>query len=521
MKSELKFPNRISYKLVRTSVILAFGIGLFMSMLQLIWDYRIEQETIDHTIQRILEVAEPPASRAVHILDEDLAQEVVVGLLQYDFVVEARIIDDLNIHLATMNKEAIVSATRWITKGIAEEYVEYSIPLTSSELQSSQPGRLVILVDFDAALEGFFDRTTFVMIAGFIRNILLVLALLIAFYWMLTRPLVELAEDIGELEPSDRDGHLVKVPDHHENDELGIVAERVNSFILSIRNLLEIRKKNEEDLLKSKQDLENRAIALQEEISEREKAQEEALEAKEAAELANRTKSEFLANMSHELRTPLNAVIGFSSIMKDEMFGPVSNDKYLEYCHDIHGASSHLLEVINDILDVSKIEVGEFKLSVDNINTSELLDGCLRTMSTTFERRGQVIVKELPEPAVMLLADSVRVKQILFNLLTNASKFTSAGGTISSKIEILAGNRVAISIQDTGVGIPAKELSNVLDPFVQVDNAFSKTHDGVGLGLSLCRSLMQMHEGELLLESEEGIGTKVTIIFPSSRTLEA
>ena len=298
-----------------------------------------------------------------------------------------------------------------------------------------------------------------------------------------------------------------------------MIAGQVNGFITSIRRLLEIRQQNEQELVKSKVDLEKRAVALQEEVRQREKAEEEALGAKEAAELANRSKSEFLANMSHELRTPLNAVIGFSSIMKDEMFGSIENQKYLEYSDDIHVASSHLLEVINDILDVSKIEVGEFKLADDDVSVNELVESCIRTMSTTFERRGQKAVNELPETSPILRADHVRIKQVLFNLLTNSSKFTPAGGQITTAVSVSTEGQISISVSDTGIGIPEKDLERVLEPFTQVDNAFSRTHDGVGLGLSLCRSLMQMHDGILILESEEGVGTKVSISFPKERSL--
>ena len=207
-KLGIDFPKRISYKLARTSVILAFAIGLLLSFVQLIWDYRIERHALDHTIQRILEVSQPPAARSVHILDDDLALEVVTGLLQYDFVVEARIFDDLNIELAGLQKEELPSRTRWITKHITTEYLEYSISLSNTDFQSDQPGLLHVIVDSDAALADFIDRTTFLFLMGFVRNMLLVIALLVAFYWMLTRPLVELVEDIGSLEPKDMDGGI-------------------------------------------------------------------------------------------------------------------------------------------------------------------------------------------------------------------------------------------------------------------------------------------------------------------------
>ncbi|MDX1737106.1 MAG: ATP-binding protein [Alphaproteobacteria bacterium] len=503
---------------------MAFGIGLIMSLVQLFWDYQSERRVLDDRMRRILEVAEPPAARAVHILDEDLAEEVVNGLMKYEFIAEARIFDDLSIELAGSAKPPEESPTRWITKSIAAEKIEYTIPLVSSDFESSQPGELRVMVDSDAAFSHFFDRGTFLFLAGLVRNVILVMCLLVAFYWLLTRPLLALVEDIGNLEPhklsaAKGEEGLIRVPPAHEKDELGRIAEKVNSFTKAIQDLLELRQLHEKQLLRSKEDIEQRADALQEEVKQREIAEQQAIQARENAELANRSKSEFLANMSHELRTPLNAVIGFSTIMKEEMFGKLDNAKYLDYCRDIHGASSHLLEVINDILDVSKIEVGEFKLQEKEFDAGEMIENTIRTMETTFQFRNQVIRKDIPAKPIKMMGDPVRVKQVLFNLLTNASKFTPEGGMITASVSLLPDNSIEFYVEDTGHGIPEKDHKRVFEAFAQVDNVFSRSHDGVGLGLSLCKSLVEKHDGSITLESEEGVGSKVIFTFPPERVI--
>ncbi|ENT30777.1 PAS domain S-box protein [Brucella suis 63/198] len=233
---------------------------------------------------------------------------------------------------------------------------------------------------------------------------------------------------------------------------------------------------------------------------------------KERAEAANRAKSEFLANMSHELRTPLNAIIGFSEMIQAGTFGPLGSDRYEEYINDIHTSGNFLLNVINDILDMSKIEAGHFSLDREEIDLCPLINETVRIISLQAEEKN-IAVETRIEDAMELYADRRAIKQVLINLLSNAVKFTSYGGRITVRAR-KTGAALFMTIQDTGVGIPKSALRKIGQPFEQVENQFTKTHTGSGLGLAISRSLAELHGGWLRIRSTERVGTVVSVCIP-------
>lgn len=241
-------------------------------------------------------------------------------------------------------------------------------------------------------------------------------------------------------------------------------------------------------------------------------------EEKQRADAGNKAKSEFLANISHELRTPLNAIIGFSDIMRSRMFGPLGSQKYDEYADDIHHSGSFLLGVINDVLDMSKIEAGRFELSPEPMNLHELLDDTLRIIKVQAEDAGISVGQKIPENLEME-ADRRAVKQILLNLLSNAVKFTPAGGKIDVTAKVLKSS-VNILIEDNGIGISEEALERLGQPFEQVQDQFTKNHKGSGLGLAIARSLSILHGGTLKIRSIPGKGTTVAIRLPLKRNDE-
>ncbi len=254
-------------------------------------------------------------------------------------------------------------------------------------------------------------------------------------------------------------------------------------------------------------------FGIMQDITERTLHERALREAKEAAESAYASKTRFLANMSHELRTPLNAVIGFSEMIQRQLLGPVGNPRYLEYIAGIRQSGEHLLDLINDILDMSKIEIGKYELYVEELNVGKVVRLAIHMVEgRAHESQVRLIADDIPDD-VQIEADRRALMQILLNLLSNAVKFTKAGGAVEIRCQKELGG-VAIVVMDTGIGIPQDKLELVTMPFEQVSSEFTRNHEGSGLGLAITKDLVKMHGGRMQIDSEVGIGTTVAVLLP-------
>jgi signal transduction histidine kinase len=254
-------------------------------------------------------------------------------------------------------------------------------------------------------------------------------------------------------------------------------------------------------------------------LAAKQDAEQSAVVAREAmlrAQAANRTKSEILANVSHELRTPLNAIIGFSELISTQLFGPEGKDKYIEYARDVHDSGKHLLGVINDILDFAKIDAGELKLYEEMTDLSVVIASCRNMVATRAHKAGLVLQIPPREALPRLWADERKLKQVLLNLLSNAVKFTPAGGRVTVSVD-LTPDSLAMTVTDTGIGIAPEHIERALAPFQQVDSDLNRRYDGTGLGLTITKSLVELHGGQLTIQSEIRVGTAVTVILPRWR----
>ncbi|MFH1158979.1 MAG: PAS domain-containing protein [Pseudomonadota bacterium] len=254
-------------------------------------------------------------------------------------------------------------------------------------------------------------------------------------------------------------------------------------------------------------------FGIMQDITERTLHERALREAKEAAETAYASKTRFLANMSHELRTPLNAIIGFSEMIQRQLLGPVGNARYLDYIGGIHESGEHLLDLINDILDMSKMEIGKYELYVEKINVGKLVRLAVHMVEgRAHEAQVRLATDDISDD-VQIVADRRALMQILLNLMSNAVKFTPAGGSVDLGCRYVSGG-VAIVVQDTGVGIPKNKISIVTLPFEQVDSAMTRKREGSGLGLAITKDLIELHGGTLKIESKVGVGTTVTVLLP-------
>jgi len=331
---------------------------------------------------------------------------------------------------------------------------------------------------------------------------------------------VETAKEIRAIDP---DLHIVFVTAYSDTD-----PRRIASIVPPIERLFYVAKpfqplelqqfasalsnkwKAEQDLSVAHEELKQQYRALQD-------ANRDLVGARRKAESANRMKTEFMANVSHELRTPLNSIIGFSEIMINQHYGPMDNEKYRSYVHDIFSSGSHLLGIVSDILDISKIEVGEMDLQEDTVEIPEIVETALRLVGAKAEAAKVSLRTELAAELPLLFGDPRRVKQILLNLLSNAIKFTGDGGSVTVRAERVADGGLWIAIADTGIGIAAADLERAMAPFSQVDSKLSRQYEGTGLGLPIAKSLTELHGGTLSLVSHPGRGTTVTLRFPADR----
>jgi two-component system cell cycle sensor histidine kinase PleC len=291
----------------------------------------------------------------------------------------------------------------------------------------------------------------------------------------------------------------------------------VGTDISLLKRHQERLRESERRLMATIGDLSASQHKLEKQTTELSSANENYQAEKDRAEAANQAKSEFLANMSHELRTPLNAILGFSEILLNEMFGPVGSPKYSEYARDIHDSGKHLLHVINDILDMSKIEAGHMRINAETVDLVPLIDEALRLTSIQAEEKN-IAIQQRVCSGLTMTGDRRAMKQIMLNLLSNAVKFTGNGGRIELRTHVHQG-ALMLTIADTGIGIPAKAIAKIGHPFEQVQSQYAKSQGGSGLGLAISRSLVKLHGGTMKIRSCEGKGTVVTLIIPHADTL--
>jgi signal transduction histidine kinase len=377
----------------------------------------------------------------------------------------------------TSGRSAPISGQEWVT---------LSTPALNSIAAISDTA--LDLTELHAETQvGIADQNFYIAIALMLLSIGLASFTTLYVMWRVIRPLKQITDTMSAVAEGDLQH---EIPFEDRQDEVGQIARALQIF----RNGAAEKQRLEVELVR------NQA-------------------AKEVAENSNRVKSEFLANMSHELRTPLNAILGFSEILATQLYGPLGHEKYAEYARDVHKSGAHLLDLINDVLDLSKIDAGKMELRESAIMVSDLIDDAVLLVRDKAKNRVRLEVNVPGE--LQVFADKRLIRQILINLLSNAVKFTPEGGIITIGAQRRRAQGLEISVADTGIGMDERQLDKAFSAYGQVDSKVAQNHQGTGLGLPIAQSLARLHGGDIFAQSTPGLGTRMVLFLPESRIVES
>lgn len=509
----INFSNRLSFKLMRNTVIVALLLGMVLNLIQVLFDYLNENTALDEEIEAIITISHTPASQIAYNIDSRLAEELLEGLLKHPSIIEADIVDTDNRTLARRERNITESPYRWMSDLLFNPTRTYTTRLAVQQLVDVDLGNLNVVVDTYQAGIAFLKRAGFTLLSGFIKSLSLSFLLLFVFYLMLTKPLVDVIEAIIQVAPDTPEKARLPVPKGHENDEIGVLVESTNDHLQAIeRSLLKIRQA-EARLKTYSEQLEQIVEARTRELSDKNdqllKSNRELVVAKEEAVKRAKARADFLANMSHEIRTPFNGVLGMISLTLEE---PLS-ERQSGQLEVAYNSGVALLQVLNDILDISKVEAGKLTLESISFDLRKTVDEVASLLAQNSAARNIELATYIqPNFPEHIFGDPTRIRQVISNLVGNAIKFTEEGRvTLSLRCD----ERMAIiKVVDTGIGISDSALQKIFSPFSQAYSDTTRKYGGTGLGLTLCKQLVQHMSGTLTVESEENVGSTFTVTIP-------
>lgn len=507
------FKKRLSYRLTRDTILVAMALGLILNLVQITLDYFSARDSMEAEVNALIEISHSPASQIAYNIDVRLAEELLDGLLRHPATIDARIIDNEGHTMAAASQSSPVSPYRWLSDLLFGDSRSFSSELEVRQLANLPLGRLAVTIDTFHYGSQFLKRAAYTLFSGLLKSLALSGALLAIFYLVLTRPMMNVIGALSRVSADSPEKIRLPVPARHEQDEIGTMVGIINQHLETIDSSLEQLRNAESAIKNYSSQLEQEVADRTREISDKNEALQRGnralVRAKEDAVRRARSRANFLASMSHEIRTPLNGVLGMLGVALEGELDPVQRNR-LEIALN---AGQSLLGLLNDILDISKVEAG--KLSLENIPFSMrlLIEECATLHSQQARSKGIDLVTEIdPDLPETFLGDPTRTRQILNNLISNAIKFTDAGHV---KIKAThSGGSMRLEIIDTGIGMSREGLHRIFSPFSQADSDTTRLYGGTGLGLTLCRQLVERMHGQIMVDSREGNGTHFTVTLP-------
>jgi signal transduction histidine kinase/CheY-like chemotaxis protein len=515
---DIAFTNRLSYKQARLTVLLGFILGTLLSLLQIAIDYASEDASIDREIRSLLEISHNTASRIAYNIDAELAQELTLGLLESPAVVGARLTDNNNMVLSSVERPFTQSRYRIVSDFLFGESRQFEDTLNLAHLPNEPIGSLRLNVDTFAFGNHFLQRAGITLTNGFIRSLILAGVLTILFYVTLTKPLVGVIRALAMRDSSNPSPTALQCPPKHENDEIGVLVHVANRQFANVASELTRRVQAEDRLTTHLNELEDivsaRTTELKASNARLSKSNEELKIARSTALEMAQARTAFLANMSHEIRTPLNGLLGMLALALDS---PLSTEQrqQLSIAHD---SGKVLVELLNDILDMSKFNAGHLQVERIPFDLGMLVEDTANLLSQNAAPSVELTCLIDPQFPAILLGDPTRVRQIVSNLLSNALKFTRFG-----RVDVRLNhyqdpdtqeNRVRIEVRDTGIGIAQEAQARIFQPFTQAEAAITRQFGGTGLGLALTHSLCEAMAGHLSIQSQSGFGSQFCADLP-------
>ena len=529
--SRLRLKDSLWFRQTAYAIAAGFIIGLFLSAITIIIDLRAERQDLNSKILQVIDSVSEPAAQAVFNIDNQLARTVVEGLYRYQVIREVILIDDLGQPLAKVSRPGGDDVQGRLANKLFEDELSLSVDIFAIN-STTKIGRIDVEVDASLVASQFFKRSALTLIGGLVRNILLSICLLALFFVTLTKPLTKLAHDISEIDPENPD-RRISVSPSLEKSELGDITNVLNGLLSSLsrvqrsqvetQSILQQHRDHLEELVEARTaELEQRNQELRREGEIRQETEERLRLSRQEALDASLAKSAFLANMSHELRSPLNAIIGFSQLMDNRTFGPMGDSHYEAYAKDILASGELLLSLVNDLLDLSKIEAGEYDLEERPVSLGQILGFCFNIVEPQArDKRLTLLLQDDDVGQIVLMADDRALKQITLNLLTNAVKFTPQGGKVVLSYGLNGEGAPFFTVSDTGIGMSADDRVNAFLPFRQSSDPRVTSQTGTGLGLTLTRELVELHGGKIRIDSTLGKGTEVTVNLPTERMVRS